>query len=79
MLDFIETVQQLVKHFEDTEQWEIKGLRVAPDLSGFSKQDTDMTIFPTEFIKQYGYDDAYYGDIYFPMEGESYLLVSYYE
>lgn len=84
-MDFADVFNALTKHME-TENWKLKALVSFPDLEGFSKQDTDMTLLPIEYVRQSGCGDyGYRGDLYFPTNysngdgGVLHIHVEYYD
>ena len=65
-MDFADVFNALTAHM-DGMSWAIRGLVSNPDLAGFDKQETDMPMFPVEYIDQRGCGDyGYHGTIYFP-------------
>lgn len=65
-MDFADVFNALSQHMDST-NWTIKGLEAFPVLTGFDKQETDMVLFPVEYVKQSGCGDyGYHGTIYFP-------------
>lgn len=82
-MDFAAAINGLTEHFDGV-YWHIEGLVSFPDLTGFSKQETDIDIFPIEFVKQKGDADyGFNGTIYFPTTypngdgGKLYLHVTF--
>ncbi len=67
-MDFADVFNAIATHMDSSgSSWIIKGLEAHPDLAGFSKQETDMALFPVEYIDQRGDGDyGYHGTIYFP-------------
>ena len=65
-MDFADVFNAISTHMDAT-NWTIKGLVALPDLTGFDKQETDMPLLPTEYVKQSGCGDyGYHGTIFFP-------------
>lgn len=67
-MDFADVFNAISAHMDSSaSSWSIKGLDAFPDLAGFSKQETDMALFPVEYVNQRGCGDyGYHGTIYFP-------------
>lgn len=64
-MDFADVFNAISQHMDGN--WIIKGLEAFPDLSDFDRQETEMQLFPVEYVKQSGCGDyGYYGTIYFP-------------
>lgn len=65
-MDFADVFNALSQHMNGI-NWTIKGLEGFPDLTGFDRQETDMSLFPVEYVKQSGCGDyGFHGTIYFP-------------
>ena len=65
-MDFADVLNELSKHMNGI-SWSIVRLEPFPDLTGFGRQETDMELFPVEYVKQSGCGDyGYHGTIYFP-------------
>lgn len=86
-MDFADAINQIQASMEGN-SWQIEGLAARPDLSGFDEQETDMPLFPVEYVRQNGGGDysGYYGDIYFPTTypdgdgvGVLFLHITYHE
>jgi len=82
-MDFADVINGLIEHLDGV-YWHIEGLVAFPNLNGFSKQETDIAIFPIEFVKQQGDGDyGFCGEIYFPTnypngdDGNMYLHVTF--
>jgi hypothetical protein len=67
-MDFADVFNAISAHMDSSgESWVIRGLEASPDLTNFRKQETDMALFPVEYIDQRGCGDyGYHGTIYFP-------------
>lgn len=64
-MDFADVFNAISEHMDGN--WTIKGLVANPDLTRFSKQETEMKLFPIEYVNQRGCGDyGYWGTIYFP-------------
>lgn len=65
-MDFADVFNAIDEHMNGM-NWMIKGLVAFPDLTGFDKQETEMALFPVEYVKQSGCGDyGYHGMVYFP-------------
>lgn len=65
-MDFADVFNAISLHMNGM-NFVIKGLEAFPDLAGFDKQETDMHLFPVEYVKQSGCGDyGYHGTIFFP-------------
>ncbi|WP_323004392.1 hypothetical protein [Denitromonas sp.] len=65
-MDFADVFNAIDEHM-DGMNWTIRGLEPFPDLTGFSKQETETALFPVEYVKQSGCGDyGFHGTIYFP-------------
>lgn len=64
-MDFADVFNAISEHMDGN--WTIKGLVAHPDLKGFDKQETEMELFPVEYVNQRGCGDyGYWGTIYLP-------------
>lgn len=69
-MNFTDAVNELMTRMSGS-NWFIKGIVTSPDLSGCKKRETEMSLFPVEFVNQRSWgDDCFYGDIYFPLTGD---------
>ena len=82
-MDFADVFNAIEEHMNGM-NWTIRGLEAFPDLTGFSKQETEMALFPIEHVKQSGCGDyGFHGKIYLPTTypngdgGVLYLQVTY--
>lgn len=65
-MDFADVFNAIEEHMNGM-NWTIRGLEPFPDLTGFGKQETEMTLFPIEYVKQSGCGDyGFHGTIYLP-------------
>ena len=65
-MDFADVFNAIDEHMNGM-NWVIKGIVAFPELSGFDKQETEMTLFPIEYVQERGCGDyGYHGTIYFP-------------
>ena len=82
-MDFAAAINELTGYMDDA-SWTVTGMFASPDLTGYERQETPLTHFPVEHIRQRGNGDyGFTGTIYFETpypdgnDGRLYLRVDY--